>query len=83
MGPGWALWGRRGGRRASAADSDASEGRRRGVSGGGAWGAPASGAGVATWDGTNRFGRAAASGTYLAVVKSNGTQRLRRVVLIR
>ena len=47
------------------------------------WEGTASGSGVATWDGTNRFGRSAASGTYLVVIQSGGTKRLRRVVLIR
>jgi len=47
------------------------------------WEGTATGSGVATWDGTNRFGRSAASGTYLVVIESGGTKRLRRVVLIR
>jgi kumamolisin len=47
------------------------------------WQGSASGSGVATWDGSNRFGRSAASGTYLVVIESGGTKRLRRVVLIR
>lgn len=47
------------------------------------WEGSASGSGVATWDGHNRFGRAAASGTYLCSISSGGTKRLRRVVLIR
>jgi len=41
------------------------------------------GDGTFRWDGTNRFGRKAASGTYLAVFESNGQKHVRRVVLIR
>ncbi len=47
------------------------------------WEGSSSAFGVATWDGHNRFGRAAASGTYLCAISSGGTRRLRRVVLIR
>gem|GEM_PF-6641911 len=47
------------------------------------WSGQASGTGLLTWDGRNRFGRSAASGTYLVVIESNSTKRLRRVVLIR
>ncbi len=41
------------------------------------------GDGTFRWDGTNRFGRKAASGTYLAVFESNGQKYVRRVVIIR
>jgi kumamolisin len=47
------------------------------------WEGSASVSGVATWNGANRFGRAAASGTYLVSIDSGGSKRLRRVVLIR
>ncbi len=38
---------------------------------------------VFAWDGNNRFGRQAASGTYLVAIGSGGQTRVRRVVLIR
>ncbi|MFI5346542.1 MAG: S8 family serine peptidase [Elusimicrobiota bacterium] len=43
----------------------------------------ASGGGVFTWDGSTRFGRRAASGTYYAVVDAGGARLVRRVVVIR
>ena len=39
--------------------------------------------GTFSWDGSNRFGRKAASGTYLAVFEANGQKKVRRVVIIR
>lgn len=39
--------------------------------------------GVFAWDGSNRFGRKAASGTYIVVVRSGGDTMVRRVVVIR
>ncbi|MBI5239814.1 MAG: S8 family serine peptidase [Elusimicrobia bacterium] len=39
--------------------------------------------GVFAWNGSNRFGRKAASGTYLVVVSAGGGTMVRRVVLIR
>jgi hypothetical protein len=41
------------------------------------------GDGTFRWDGANRFGRKAASGTYLAVFEANGQRQVRRVVIIR
>jgi serine protease len=39
--------------------------------------------GVFAWNGNNRFGRKAASGTYIVVVTADGGTMVRRVVLIR
>jgi hypothetical protein len=39
--------------------------------------------GVLAWDGNNRFGRKAASGTYIVIVEAGGRTKVRRVVLIR
>ncbi len=47
------------------------------------WEGTASPAGTLTWDGHNRFGRWAASGTYLCDMESGGSRKIRRVVLIR
>lgn len=43
----------------------------------------ASAGGVYSWDGTNKFGRRAASGTYVGVIESAGAKLIRRVVVIR
>jgi subtilisin family serine protease len=43
----------------------------------------ASAAGVFTWDGSTRFGRRAASGTYFAAIEAGGAKLVRRVVVIR
>jgi kumamolisin len=47
------------------------------------WSGTAAGSGVLTWNGLNRFGRKAASGTYYAVFTSGGQTKTRRVVIIR
>ena len=47
------------------------------------WSGAASGGGVLTWNGNNRFGRAAASGTYYAAFQSGGRTKTRRLVIIR
>jgi hypothetical protein len=39
--------------------------------------------GVATWDGNTRFGKKAASGTYVTVIEAGGQKVVRRVVIIR
>lgn len=39
--------------------------------------------GVFAWNGSNRFGRKAASGTYIVVVSAEGQTMVRRVVLVR
>jgi|GEM_PF-1055737 len=39
--------------------------------------------GTFSWDGNNRFGHKAASGTYLVSIESSGQTKVRRVVLIR
>jgi hypothetical protein len=43
----------------------------------------ASAGGVFSWDGTTRFGRRAASGTYYAAIDAGGARLVRRVVVIR
>jgi hypothetical protein len=43
----------------------------------------ASPGGVYAWDGLNRFGRKAASGTYFTAIESGGLKKVRRVVVIR
>jgi hypothetical protein len=47
------------------------------------WDGTASPAGVLTWDGSNRFGRKAASGTYFTAMESAGRKKVRRLVIIR
>jgi len=47
------------------------------------WQGTASPGGVLTWDGNNRSGSKAASGTYYAAFKSGGQTKTRRVVIIR
>jgi len=47
------------------------------------WSGGASASGVLTWNGNNRFGRRAASGTYYATFQSGGKTKVRRVVIIR
>ena len=47
------------------------------------WGGNAAASGVLQWDGSNRFGRKLATGTYLAVIEGGGKRTVRRVVLIR
>jgi hypothetical protein len=47
------------------------------------WNGTAAGSGVLTWNGLNRFGRKAASGTYYAVFASGGGTKTRRLVIIR
>ncbi|MDD5658301.1 MAG: T9SS type A sorting domain-containing protein, partial [Elusimicrobia bacterium] len=39
--------------------------------------------GAYSWDGSNRFGHQAASGTYLVTIESGGQTQVRRVVIIR
>jgi hypothetical protein len=47
------------------------------------WSGTSSASGVLTWNGNNRFGRRAASGTYYAAFQSGGKTKVRRVVIIR
>ncbi len=47
------------------------------------WSGTADGAGVLTWNGNNRFGHHAASGTYYVNFKNGGQTKTRRVVIIR
>ncbi len=41
------------------------------------WSGTAAGSGVLMWDGDNRFGRRAASGTYYASFQSGGQTKIR------
>ncbi len=47
------------------------------------WKASASASGTLSWTGENRYGRKAASGTYLVVIEAGGARRVKRVVVIR
>ncbi|MFI5362030.1 MAG: C1 family peptidase [Elusimicrobiota bacterium] len=47
------------------------------------WSGAADGGGVLAWDGNNRFGRKAASGTYYAAFQNGGRTKTRRLVIIR
>ena len=47
------------------------------------WSGDAAASGVLTWNGNNRFGRRASSGTYYAAFQSGGKTKTRRVVIIR
>ena len=47
------------------------------------WSGTADGGGVLTWDGSNRFGHKAASGTYYAAFQNGGQTKTRRLVIIR
>jgi kumamolisin len=47
------------------------------------WSGTAAASGILTWDGANRFGRKAASGTYYAAFQNGGQTQTRRLVIIR
>jgi C1A family cysteine protease len=47
------------------------------------WSGTADGSGTLSWDGHNRFGRAAASGTYYVSFQNGGQTKTRRLVIIR
>ncbi len=53
------------------------------VSGALMWSGEAGSNGTLTWDGTNRFGRVIGSGTYLAIIGSQGKTTVKRLVIIR